>query len=195
MSPAPVGGQYLAWNGVSIVASNLVANLTNSFLNPLVSTNTGPFFLYSIYGTGTSQNTNEAIFGFDGTNLVIGMQGTYAGTGTHTNFYAIIPLNGATNTQSTIFPTNVSSIYTNGYTRSTLQGALNLTTSVGAGAVADIFWTNTGVAHFEEIAFPLGAAFTYKISVAGIQLDPFATFKIVQNTGTVVATNLWLNNN
>lgn len=169
--------------------------VTNNFINPLVATNTGPFVFLSIYGTGSLANHNEADFSFDTTNLVIGIAGDYAGTGTHTNYHAIIPLNGATNTMSTIFPTNVGTIYTNGLNRSTIQGALNLTTAVGNSATADIFWTNSGVAHFEELTVPLGAAFTYKLSISGIQLDPLATFKVAQAAGTIIATNLWLNQN
>lgn len=54
-------------------------------ISPLVSTNTGTFYFFSIFGTGTLGNTNAAQFGFDTNNEALRIQGQYNGANAHTN--------------------------------------------------------------------------------------------------------------
>jgi len=80
-------------NSVSTVGSTSTINIgqTNlplASINPLASTNTGDYFFYSGWGTGTVTNLDIVRFGFDGTNDAFHIQGNYAGNGTHTNITA-----------------------------------------------------------------------------------------------------------
>lgn len=185
-------GQFLqSSNGVTMWGNPPTGTGTSvTNINPIVATNTGPFFFYSGFSSGPSLTTDIINLGFDATNSAFSFTGFYNGLGTHTNIFVTIPVISASTNIAAIStlatsPTNqfvIGTVYTNVNQRSIIIGLAQLTGAATGTANITVFYTNNGTG-FQMPMVTGSIASTVPVSFS-IPLSPLATFRITSTFGT-----------